>query len=152
MRKFVKDMERARRGESITEGQKSGEGKATQAQTNTSQHQPEEKPAPRKKAPRSAPASKPKKETQPTTKNDDNATAQSTSSKQRSKRKDAPTTKAAPPPKGQAKFDCGCFGTLHKALTNCLYCGRISCEREGYGFCPFCGYLVEEVKPMGRDS
>jgi Putative zinc finger motif, C2HC5-type len=50
-----------------------------------------------------------------------------------------------PPPKGKAKFECGCFGSMHKALTNCLYCGRISCEREGYDYCPFCGYLVEEV-------
>jgi len=51
------------------------------------------------------------------------------------------------PPKGEAKRNCGCFGTLHKPLTNCLYCGRIACEDEGYQFCPFCGYLVEEVKP-----
>ncbi|CAB9527326.1 Activating signal cointegrator 1 [Seminavis robusta] len=48
------------------------------------------------------------------------------------------------PPKGQAKRNCGCFGTLHKPLTNCLYCGRISCAEEGFDFCPYCGYLVEE--------
>lgn len=23
-------------------------------------------------------------------------------------------------------------------------CGRISCDREGYDFCPFCGFLVEK--------
>lgn len=60
---------------------------------------------------------------------------------------DKPTTKpsAIPlPPKGEAKVDCGCFGTTHRALINCLFCGRILCEREGYGFCPHCGYLVEE--------
>jgi Putative zinc finger motif, C2HC5-type len=51
-----------------------------------------------------------------------------------------------PPPKGKASVVCGCFGTQHKALTNCLYCGRISCEREGYGFCAFCGYMVDEAK------
>jgi Putative zinc finger motif, C2HC5-type len=50
------------------------------------------------------------------------------------------------PPQGKASStECGCFGSLHKALTNCLHCGRISCEREGYDYCPFCGYLVEEV-------
>ena len=49
------------------------------------------------------------------------------------------------PPKGKASIVCGCFGSLHKPLTNCLYCGRISCEREGYDFCPFCGILVERV-------
>ena len=53
--------------------------------------------------------------------------------------------KYALPPRGQAKRNCGCFGTLHKPLTNCLYCGRIACQEEGYDFCPFCGYLVEEV-------
>jgi hypothetical protein len=49
------------------------------------------------------------------------------------------------PPKGKASVVCGCYGALHKPLTNCLYCGRISCEREGYDFCPFCGVLVEQV-------
>jgi hypothetical protein len=44
---------------------------------------------------------------------------------------------------------CGCYGTRHKALTNCLYCGRISCTLEGYDFCSFCGYMVEEVKADG---
>lgn len=59
------------------------------------------------------------------------------------------TVKAPPPksrpPKGKASVVCGCYGSLHKSLTNCLYCGRISCEREGYDFCPFCGVLVEQV-------
>jgi len=58
------------------------------------------------------------------------------------------------PPKGQATRQCGCFGTLHRPLTNCLFCGRISCEEEGYQFCPFpsCGYLLEEVKPPEGES
>ena len=50
------------------------------------------------------------------------------------------------PKRGKASKVCGCFGTRHKPLTNCLYCGRISCVVEGYGFCPFCGYMVEEIK------
>ena len=51
------------------------------------------------------------------------------------------------PPKGKASIVCvcGCFGSVHKPLTNCLYCGRISCEKEGYDYCPFCGLLVEKV-------
>lgn len=28
-----------------------------------------------------------------------------------------------------------------------LSCGRISCSKEGYDYCPFCGYMVDEVKP-----
>ena len=49
------------------------------------------------------------------------------------------------PKKGKATKVCGCFGTRHKPLTNCLYCGRISCVVEGYDFCPFCGLMVEEI-------
>lgn len=60
--------------------------------------------------------------------------------------------KRGPPPRGKASRNCGCFGTLHKPLTNCLYCGRISCEMEGYDFCPFCGFLVEEVKPLTGEA
>jgi len=47
------------------------------------------------------------------------------------------------PVRGKPKVVCGCFGTKYKALTNCLYCGRIICEAEGYDFCPFCGFMVE---------
>lgn len=60
--------------------------------------------------------------------------------------KEAKSIKKSHPPKGKASVVCGCFGTMHKPLTNCLYCGRISCEREGYNFCPFCGLLVENVE------
>lgn len=52
-----------------------------------------------------------------------------------------------PPPKGKAAYECGCFGVKHSPLANCLFCGRVSCEKEGYSYCPFCGYLVQEVKP-----
>ena len=41
-------------------------------------------------------------------------------------------------PKGKPETVCGCFGTFHKPLTNCLYCGRIACVNEGHGFCPYC--------------
>jgi hypothetical protein len=58
--------------------------------------------------------------------------------------KEPRTKRIGPPPQGTASVVCGCFGTRHAALTNCLQCGRISCEREGYDFCPFCGFLVEE--------
>jgi hypothetical protein len=51
-----------------------------------------------------------------------------------------------PPSRGKATIVCGCFGAKHKALTNCLYCGRISCVAEGYDFCAFCGYCIEEIK------
>ena len=60
--------------------------------------------------------------------------------------KPAVPKKTGPPPRGKAPFDCGCYGCLHKPLTNCLYCGRVACEKEGYNFCPFCGYLVEKVR------
>lgn len=52
--------------------------------------------------------------------------------------------KVVAPAHGTPTVICGCFGTLHRPLTNCLYCGRISCEREGYSYCGFCGYLVEK--------
>jgi hypothetical protein len=53
------------------------------------------------------------------------------------------------PLQGDAKVVCGCFGTMHKALNNCLHCGRISCEREGYDYCPFCRYMVHEHRSTG---
>ena len=55
------------------------------------------------------------------------------------------------PQKGKASVVCGCFGTVHKPLTNCLHCGRIACETEGYGFCGFCGYLIEKVAVAGHN-
>mmetsp|Transcript_8464 Transcript_8464/g.16188 ORF Transcript_8464/g.16188 Transcript_8464/m.16188 type:complete len:286 (+) Transcript_8464:45-902(+) len=59
------------------------------------------------------------------------------------KNKEPKPPKKSKPQKGKASFVCGCFGTKHKPLANCLVCGRIACEREGYDFCPFCGILVE---------
>jgi len=51
------------------------------------------------------------------------------------------------PKKGQRKNPvCGCFGTKHEPLTNCLLCGRISCVVESYDYCPFCSYWLEEIK------
>jgi len=56
------------------------------------------------------------------------------------------------PKHGKAKTICGCYGTRHKPLTNCLQCGRIACRHEGYGFCPFCGYDIEKVKVDAGDK
>jgi hypothetical protein len=53
------------------------------------------------------------------------------------------SSNVAPPQRGKPNVVCGCFGNVHKPLANCLYCGRISCEREGYSYCAFCGNLVE---------
>lgn len=68
----------------------------------------------------------------------------------------APSTRPPPakshPPRGKASFECGCYGRLHDPLTNCLFCGRVACAKEGYSYCPFCGYLIEEVKPSSSDK
>jgi len=37
---------------------------------------------------------------------------------------------------------CDCQASKHKLINNCLKCGRIICEQEGSGPCPFCGNLV----------
>ena len=60
--------------------------------------------------------------------------------------------KKSRPTRGEPKFVCGCFGTFHKPLTNCLFCGRIACEKEGYTYCAFCGYMVERPPPGGSSS
>jgi hypothetical protein len=39
-------------------------------------------------------------------------------------------------------FECGCFGTEHAVVNNCMQCGRVVCAREGERPCPFCGELV----------
>ncbi|GFH58782.1 hypothetical protein CTEN210_15258 [Chaetoceros tenuissimus] len=54
-------------------------------------------------------------------------------------------SKPRKPKIGKAKVVCGCFGNVHEALTNCLHCGRISCEKEGYDYCPYCSHLIEEI-------
>ena len=44
---------------------------------------------------------------------------------------------------------CGCYGSKHEPLTNCLRCGRISCAVEGLNdFCHFCGFFIED--PLAR--
>ena len=76
------------------------------------------------------------------------AQSKSTKSARESKRNEAPN----PPQRGTASKSCGCFGTVHKPLTNCLHCGRIACETEGYDYCGFCGYLIEKVTVVERNS
>jgi uncharacterized Zn finger protein (UPF0148 family) len=61
-------------------------------------------------------------------------------------------TEPSKPLKGTPKIICGCFGNLHPPLTNCLHCGRISCEREGYSYCPFCNHLISQFKSNSNDS
>merc|ERR1711976_485759 len=61
--------------------------------------------------------------------------------KQGAKRKEY--SKPIKPKTGKAKVVCGCFGNVHEALTNCIHCGRISCEKEGYYYCPYCSHLIE---------
>lgn len=148
-RAFVRDVDRARRGEPISE-EKEEEKPEPQAAAGK---QTAKKVSQAKKAPA------PKNAAQSTKKENTQQSSVSSGKSTRTKNNKTPpkelpmpqeeAVKPAPPPRGKAKFDCGCFGTLHGALTNCLYCGRIACEREGYGFCPFCGYLVEEVKSSG---
>lgn len=48
------------------------------------------------------------------------------------------------PPIGDAQVkSCGCFGTQHSVIVNCLYCGRISCSAEAdILFCPGCRYQL----------
>ena len=54
------------------------------------------------------------------------------------------------PPKGKAKIICGCFGTIHPYVANCLHCGYILCQKEGYGYCPHCSNLVAETIISGN--
>lgn len=39
-------------------------------------------------------------------------------------------------------FECGCFGSRHSIVNNCVNCGRIICELEGERPCPYCGVPV----------
>ncbi len=73
------------------------------------------------------------------------ASSSSSSVQNPTKQQEKDVVEKSRPIRGKAKVVCGCFGTKYKALTNCLYCGRIICEKEGYGFCPFCGFMVEEA-------
>ncbi|KAJ9469806.1 hypothetical protein DIPPA_27772 [Diplonema papillatum] len=45
--------------------------------------------------------------------------------------------------------ECNCEATKHKLLTNCMYCGKIVCQQEGWGRCYFCGSEVsKDSKPV----
>jgi len=48
-------------------------------------------------------------------------------------------------PKEKAPFVCGCMGTTHKPVNNCLNCGRIVCQNEGRDNCLACG---QELIPI----
>lgn len=78
----------------------------------------------------------------------DNIVAKNKSNNIQKSEKKAP----ALPKQGKATFICGCFGTTHKPLINCLYCGRIACSKEGFGYCPFCSYLIEEQRIMDGEA
>lgn len=55
----------------------------------------------------------------------------------------------------QGRHRCDCQASKHKLINNCLKCGRIICEQEGSGPCPFCGNLVttrEEKEILNRGS
>ena len=45
------------------------------------------------------------------------------------------------------KESCGCYGTKCNAITNCLNCGRISCDTEGINdYCHFCNIWIGELQ------
>jgi activating signal cointegrator 1 len=48
-------------------------------------------------------------------------------------------------PKDKAAFVCGCMGTTHKPVNNCLNCGRIVCQNESRDNCLACG---QELIPL----
>jgi len=62
----------------------------------------------------------------------------------------APAPTLLPITKGTNATPCGCQGMLHKVLSNCLHCGYILCEPEGYSFCPFCSYNVVAASKKGQ--
>ena len=45
-------------------------------------------------------------------------------------------------PEVDYNFECGCYGTEHGVINNCIKCGRIICKREGERPCPYCGTLI----------
>jgi activating signal cointegrator 1 len=46
----------------------------------------------------------------------------------------------------KGRNNCDCEGVMHEVLTNCLNCGHIVCEQEGYGDCFFCSNFVQNPK------
>ena len=124
---------------------------ATPKKVETAEKQPTKKVV-NKKISRKQPTKKAENKTaseEPATHNEQTLASTTESIKPKAAGSTTPVKKK--PPKGKAPFTCGCFGTRHAALANCLFCGRIACKNEGYNFCPFCGYLIEprdmRVKP-----
>ncbi len=46
-------------------------------------------------------------------------------------------------------FVCGCMGTKHKAVNNCVNCGRIVCQHENRDNCLFCGEALIPIMSAG---
>jgi len=42
----------------------------------------------------------------------------------------------------EKKIICGCYGTMHDTINNCMNCGRVLCSAEGERPCPFCNTPV----------
>ncbi|KAL0486775.1 hypothetical protein AKO1_012119 [Acrasis kona] len=51
----------------------------------------------------------------------------------------------------QGRHECNCEGTKHLVIANCLSCGKIVCEQEGYGPCHFCSFQVQ-VPPTFKNQ
>eukprot|EP01060_Flectonema_neradi_P004433 TRINITY_DN12861_c0_g1_i1.p1 TRINITY_DN12861_c0_g1~~TRINITY_DN12861_c0_g1_i1.p1 ORF type:complete len:690 (+),score=153.32 TRINITY_DN12861_c0_g1_i1:41-2071(+) len=48
---------------------------------------------------------------------------------------------------------CGCEARKHKLLTNCILCGKVVCEQEGWGRCWFCGAKLDRnLKEIKEDK
>merc|ERR1712238_630728 len=55
--------------------------------------------------------------------------------------------------RGKSEKSCGCFGTIHKPLTNCLHCGRIACSYEIDNLhCVYCGFVIETINAVSQTS
>lgn len=49
----------------------------------------------------------------------------------------------------EGRLICECNASVHGLLNNCAKCGKIICEYEGAGICPFCGDLP---KPLDHNN
>lgn len=162
---FVRDVEKYRRGEAITlpeEAAKANGEKSTQeSNVKESKGTPSTKSEPQKQQSASSRVPVTKKPAPVVASNNPKSAA---APKKKAPPKQAPVEPKKTPsvqaqpkrpsqlPKGKASVVCGCFGTMHRPLANCIACGRISCEREGLDFCPFCGTLVMEVTAPDPDE
>lgn len=81
-----------------------------------------------------------------------NQAVQNSASSSRSKKQQPLVHQPPKPQKGKPKKVCGCYGNKHEPLANCLHCGRISCEYEGYDYCPFCENLISPGDADANDS